>query len=146
MLDFIKNSWAENNKKLDVALKKLLDKKGCSIDYFDLFKVQIDTVVNPYFPRGGGRLDTDKILVYVPTRKGPELVFVIGVAPGPDHDFWINDLDIYKTYVQYGSCSVCDTLMNLFDTYKYNDDRLVKGLKSVCLHMLERMKQIQGML
>lgn len=144
MLDFIKNSWAENNKKLDVALEKLLDKKGCSIDYFDLFKIQIDVVVNPYFP--GGRLDTDKILVYVPNRVDPELVFVIGVVPGPDHDFWINDLDIYKTYVHYGSCSVCDTLMNLFDTYNYNDKRLVKGLKSVCLHMLQHMEQIQGML
>lgn len=144
MLDFIKNSWAENNKKLDVALKKLLDKKGYGIDYFDLFKVQIDVVVNPYFPRD--RLDTNKILVYVPPRIDPELVFVIGVDPGPDHDFWINDLDIYKTYVHYGSCSVCDTLMNLFDTYNYNDKRLVKGLKSVCLHMLQHMEQIQGKL
>lgn len=144
MLDFIKNSWAENNKKLDVALKKLLDKKGCNIDYFDLFKVQIDVIVNPYFPRP--ILDTNKILVYVSPRVDPELVFVIGVAPGPNHDFWINDLDIYKTYVQYGSCSVCDTLMNLFDTYNYNDKRLVKGLKSVCLHMLQHMEQIQGML
>lgn len=144
MLDFIKNSWAENNKKLDVALKKLIDKKGCNIDYFDLFKVQIDVVVNPYFP--GGRLDTNKILVYVPPRIDPELVFVIGVVPGPDHDFWINDLDIYKTYVNYGSCSVCDTLMHLFDTYNYNDNRLVKGLKSVCLHMLQHMEQIQNML
>lgn len=144
MLDFIKNSWAENNKKLDVALKKLLDKKGCSIDYFDLFKVQVDVVVNSYFPRP--ILDTNKILVYVPPRVDPELVFVIGVVPGPNHDFWINDLDIYKTYVQYGSCSVCDTLMNLFDTYNYNDNRLVKGLKSVCLHMLQHMEQIQDML
>lgn len=146
MLDFIKNSWAENNKNLDVALNTLIDKKGCGIDYFDLFKVQIDIVVNPYFPRGGGRLDSNKILVYVPNRVDPELVFVIGVAPGPYHDFWINDLDIYKTYVHYGSCSVCDTLMNLFDTYKYNDDRLVKGLKSVCLHMLQHMEQIQNVL
>lgn len=144
MLDFVKSSWAENNKKLDVALKKLLDEKGQGIDYFDLFKVQIDVVVNPYFP--GGRLDTNKILVYVPPRIDPELVFVIGVVPGPGHDFWINDLDIYKTYVHYGSCSVCDTLMGLFDTYEYNDNRLVKGLKSVCLHMLQHMEQIQGVL
>lgn len=144
MLDFIKYSWADNNKQLDAALTKLLDEKGFSINYLDLFKLQLDTVVNPYLPEG--QLDTDKILVYVPPAIDPILVFVVGVAR-PYGDYWIDKTytDIYRTYVQYGSCSVCDTLKHLFDICG-DTDKLVKGLKSVCLHILEHMEQIQVIL
>lgn len=143
MLSIVKNSWAENNKELDVALKKLLDKKHCDIDYLDLFKVQIDTVVNPYIP--GSPLDTSKILVYV-RKYDPVLVFVVGTENGPDNDFWINDNKIYKTCVEYGSCPVCDALQRLFKNCGQNTGSLVQGLKSVCLHMLQHMELIQNTL
>ena len=41
MLDFIKNSWAENNKKLDVAIKKLLDKRAVVLTILTYLKFRL---------------------------------------------------------------------------------------------------------
>lgn len=146
MLDFIKNSWAKNNSKLDIALRDAIIKKreDCTdpldswgdrdkLQYIDLFKIQIDTVVNPELDRFD-KLITDKAVHSAREYQGSEILVIstetISFLP-----------DVYITYVDYGSCSGCDTILSLYSKNNNNIEGLVSGLKTLCLHMLQRMKQ-----
>lgn len=54
--------------------------------------------------------------------------------------------DYYSTYCFYGSCSVCDTLDSIIN-YNWSElpnDEQVKDLMLLCLHLVQRMKNLIG--
>ena len=61
------------------------------------------------------------------------LVYVIPVGYDPSK-FWV-------TTVDYGSCSVCDTLERIFDGYNEDvTDSQLKDYMTLCLHLVQRAK------
>ena len=46
----------------------------------------------------------------------------------------------YIIKLEYGSCSGCDTFISALDTYQYDKD--FKDLETLCLHIIQRTKDI----
>lgn len=114
-------------------------------DYGSLVKLVFDIIVNPNLNNGitGHEFyayDTDNILEIDDGDYQGTLVFVL--HENTYQPFVTNYL---YTYVNYGSCSHCDTLQaiqDMSDNYEIGipTEEQVKDYMSLCLHLLESCK------
>jgi len=66
------------------------------------------------------------------------LVFVIGAKDYQPYDYWY-------VRIGYGSCSACDTLAGIRERADGPpNEEQVKDYMTLCLHIVERMKQMDG--
>lgn len=98
-------------------------------DYADIFKQTIKMMFkdeNHYVP------DSERITVIDHGEYQGNLVFIVGAKDYQPSDYW-------AAFVEYGSCSGCDTF------YAYSDDNPVESaphMITMALHMIESMKKI----
>ena len=130
--------WFKNKDKLKEALMNYEDLEYCS--YLDLFKLTIKNIIN------AGRTDYDKILdedKITEIDNGDyqgTLLFII-----PRDTYQPMENEYYITFVDYGSCSGCDTLLAIQDNCSYESkEGQINDFMTLCLHMLERMKKPFG--
>lgn len=129
-------AWDANKDKLEKYFKthEMYEYN----DYVYLVKLLFDIVINPTFnARKGSLFDTkleDIEVLDDGDYQGTEIYILHKNMYQPSVD------DYVYTSICYGSCSGCDTLMNIhqYDYNKLPDEEQVKDYMSLCLHLLQR--------
>lgn len=134
--EFIK-AWDENKDKLKSSLNDYLQVSRSDFSYQSLFKAIVKEVLNPSLDR---ELDLACLVEIDHGHYQGTIMFVIPVntyQPSVD--------EYYSTYVEYGSCSCCDTLESIIgydlDASSHSEEAL-NGLMALCLHMVQRFKNM----
>lgn len=102
--------------------------------YEDLVKLVVQHIINEDAKTSSDRYVTDEITVIDDGDYQGTLIIILHrdvYQPSPG--------DYIYTSVSYGSCSCCDTLMNIldYDYYKLPDDEQVSDLMTLCLHLFQ---------
>lgn len=125
--------WFKNKNKLKEELIAHRDLEYCT--YADLLKLTIQCIINR---DSEDELDVDKIIQIDNGDYQGTLIFII-----PRDTYQPAEYEHYVTYVDYGSCSYCDTLLHIQADYNYvSKDQQVDDFMTLCLHMIERMKKL----
>lgn len=138
MLDFIIEKWAKNKDKLRERLANTPQEKYAS--YFWLLKIAIEEVLNgdsEYYEK----FDTTDIETRRFGDYQGDYLFIFHEKDDYYPDIW----EYYYTTVAYGSCSCCDTLEHILccdgDDKGLPNEKQLNGYMTLCLHMLQRIKQ-----
>jgi hypothetical protein len=124
--------WENKKGLIEKTYRDLLYKKDWYPDYFDLILIVLTELKDEkYF-----NSNLEKIhLINDGTHEG-NLVFIISEDTYTPYNYWY-------VLVDYGSCSGCDTLASIM--VSTNDiDNKVKGLMSLSLHIIQRLKIMSG--
>ena len=133
MLDCVKNAWADYSDNLNNLTG--------FYTYKDLFAVAVEKVLNPYLDENNNALDDDYYLfdgldieniteIDNGNYQGT-IIFIIPYKGGSP------DISQYLcTYVEYGSCSACDSLEA---AYSLKGKEKQKALKQICLNLLQNL-------
>lgn len=142
MLDYCKGKWAENEKKLEEVIRKSTD--HISWDYRDLIKLIVENILNRGYSGYGvynnKEWDSEHIREIDDGDYQGTIIFVIHIKR-----YQPSEEEYLFTYVDYGSCSCCDTLQGIQAEGDLNS-RLpsktqVKDYMTLCRDMVVRMKQ-----
>lgn len=131
---FIK-SWEKNKDKLEEYIKTHKQQEYDSYKF--LVKLIFDLVINPDVNVcGDGIFDTDEIDVLDHGDYQGTFIFIL------HRNTYQPCVDEYVyTYVEYGSCSVCDTLQSI---HRYDEDEpdenQVEDYMTLCLHLVQHCK------
>lgn len=116
MLKYCLDKWNRNNKRLEEALKK--DKTLNSCDYIYLVKMVVDYILNDESEKSWNSWNSNNISVIDNGDYQGTQLFLI-----PLKTYQPCEYEYLMTYVGYGSCSGCDTLLSIQDW----DDKLPTG-------------------
>ena len=136
MIKNLSFAWEKNQGILRNYLKEHEQKEYDS--YFELFKKTIELVVNPYlFQIHEEEFDLDSLQECKTDDFQGSTAFIIA------YNYACNQHDFVATYVYYGSCAGCDTLLSIseYDEGKPNEEQ-VKSYMQLCLNMIQRCKYI----
>ena len=131
---FIK-SWEKNKDKLEEYIKTHKQQEYDSYKF--LVKLIFEIVINPDINVcGDGIFDTDEIDVLDHGDYQGTLIFIL------HRNTYQPCVDEYVyTYVEYGSCSGCDTLQSI---HRYDEDEpdenQVEDYMTLCLHLVQHCK------
>ena len=132
--------WEKNKGNLEDYLRT--HEQGEYGDYVDLVKLIFDHVINPEISYGHGwgscKFNTENITVIDDGDYQGTLLFILHqdtYQPSPS--------EYVYTYVYYGSCSGCDTLLSI---NCYGDGlpsaEQVEDYMKLCLHLLQHCKRM----
>ena len=126
--------WELNKHKLE---KHLTENEISTYDsYKELFELLLNLVIND-------ENDYSKFGNIVELNDGDYQGTYIFIANKETYQPDANDY--ITSYVSYGSCSGCDTLLNITGySSKLPNKNQVDDLMTLCLHMLQRCKYIGG--
>ena len=136
MIEEFAEAWGENEARLTEYLKANIDKMEYS--YLRLVQIVFDEVINPYlekinkyrFDKHTFSTDKDEITEIDNGEYQGTLIFAI-------HENGYQSEERYVfTAVDYGSCSGCDTLMEIES--RSDEEDKIRGLKTLCLHLLQQ--------
>lgn len=127
MIRILKYKWDKNKDKLREAIKNIQDMSDLS--YEKLVKLTFDNIFNI---DGGAKYDfilnTDKITVIDDGDYQGTQLFMI-----PFDRYQPNSYEYLMTYVWYGSCSGCDTLLGIIDyVHDSPTDEQIDDLMTLC--------------
>lgn len=140
MLGMLSRMWGEQCNKLKAKLRETDLRR---VDYFDLVKMTFEVVVNQYPEQ-----DADHIVDIEGIREidhGDYQGTKLFVIPLDTYQPWASDY--LFTYVGYGSCTLCDTLMGIQPDWEQEppyDDETVLSFLSLCAHILSNATQPYG--
>lgn len=132
------NAWDENKVNLKDYFKS--HKKENFNSYKKIFKLILELVINPYLDKEEYNdmrsFNVNNITEIDDGDYQGTLLYIVpynAYQPSPD--------DYIMTYVSYGSCSGCDTLMGILDGggRPLPNDNQIKDLMILALHMLQHM-------
>lgn len=130
------NSWEKNKNILEAYIKTHKQEEYDS--YVKLVKLIFDLVINPDINEYSfNQFNTECIDILNHGDYCGTLIFILHM------DDYEPDLDGYVyTYVEYGSCSGCDTLLriNRYDTDELPDENQVQDYMTLCLHLIQHCK------
>ena len=107
MMKIVATKWGENSEKLRKALSENDGLNNCN--YLDLVKLSFDIILNDG-SLSTARLDLDKITKVDDGDYQGTLLFLI-----PFDTYQPTEYEYLMTYINYGSCSVCDVLQSIQD-------------------------------
>jgi len=107
----------------------LLEEKDWNIEYIDIVRIVIEAVHNGY-----GTPDPETIHQIDDGDYQGTLLFIIPEDCYQPHDYWY-------VKVFYGSCSGCDTLLNIIDC-SYDKEQQVNDLFTLALHVVQGLKKM----
>lgn len=108
MIKFCRDAWYENKDKLEAVI--MMDTKLNTCEYSYLVELVVEYILNPSIEDEWDKFDADNITVVDNgDYQGTEL-FII-----PRKTYQPSESDYLLTYVGYGSCSGCDTLLSIQD-------------------------------
>ena len=124
MLDCVKKAWADYSDNLNNLTG--------FYTYKELFAVSVEKVLNPYLDENlFDGLDIENITEIDNGNYQGIIIFIIPYKGGSP------DINQYLcTYVNYGSCSVCDSIEA---AYSLKGKEKQKALKQICLNLLQNL-------
>lgn len=131
MIKIMYELWDKNKEKLLDILKH--DENLNSCDYGYLVKLTFDVVFNDEDDYFKGRLDTDRITMIDDGDYQGTYLYLIPFAT-----YQPSECEYLMTYVDYGSCSGCDTLQYI-QSLNYDAKPTEKQLKeymTLCLDLV----------
>lgn len=122
------DKWNENHKRLEESLRKDTELQYCEYGY--LVKKVVEYIL-------GDEWDSEKITVVDNgDYQGTQLFLMPKVGYQPE------EYEYLMTYVGYGSCSGCDTLLEI-QSYSYDNDlpteQQLKDYMTLCKHLVDNM-------
>ena len=136
MIDDFAMAWSANKDRLKQYLMENLENDFGS--YQSLVKVLFDQVINPYLKKEYlgecfNIYNTDRIHEINDSEYEGCLLYVI-----PLNNYFPSCDDYVLTYVEYGSCPICDTLQGIWElSDHYPPEKTVRDLMTLCLHLLQ---------
>lgn len=125
MIKYCLRKWIKNEDKLKKFFEQ--DKNLENYDYLDLVKNTVDIILNTKIEEYKEYLwDIDGITVIDNGDYQGTLLFLI-----PEDTYQPSECEYLMTYVNYGSCSGCDTLQYI-QAYYNDKEYQVKELMSLC--------------
>ena len=128
MLKFCKDAWYKNKDKLETVIMTNAHINFCEYEY--LVKLIVKYILNPSIEKRA-KFDADKITVI---DNGDYQGTVLFMIPRDTYQPSANDYLI--TYSWYGSCSGCDTLMEIQESgdsgNKWPTENQVKDYMALC--------------
>ena len=116
MLKYAKEKWAENNDKLRKVIEETPKDERCSWEYEDILRLIIQNVLNPGSVYHFAKLSNNFHVINDGSYQGTLIFLMYRECYQPSID------DYLITFVEYGSCSGCDTLQGI-----QSDEYWVKG-------------------
>ena len=134
--DFVQ-AWDANKSKLE-SYMRTHNTDEFAEDYEALVRLLFTIVINPYLDEKHGDsfvFLTGKITVIDDGDYQGTQLFII-----PRDTYQPSEDDYVMTYVYYGSCSCCDTLLAIteYGSHELPNDVQVSELMTLCLHLLQR--------
>lgn len=146
MINNFIEAWDKNKNKLREYLRTHSQTEYSN--YFDLVKILFDIIINPYLEEYESKFDTDKEKIQVIDDGDYQgtLIFIL------HRNTYQPDISEYiYTYVNYGSCSGCDTLLRIQsenfyrdDSYEYSTDLQINDYMTLFLHLLQHCNYFIG--
>ena len=122
MLKYCINQWEKNKENLREALEQF-DFHNEQMDYKVLMSLVITHILE-------NRWDSENFTMIDDGDYQGTLLFVI-----PEKKYQPTEGDYLMTYVEYGSCSYCDTMQCIL----YESDTKVEDLMTLALHMIQHI-------
>lgn len=132
MIKFCLEQWNKNKKRLEEYLTKNFNTDALSIDYTYLVKAVVQYIFNDEEPEYGKEYDFERITEIDNGDYQGTLLYLI-----PTKTYQPAEYEYLMTYVGYGSCSGCDTLLSIMD-YNYGKfcPEKLSGLMQLCLDIV----------
>ena len=108
MIKYCLDKWNKNYKRLESVLEKDTTLNSCGYDY--LVKLVVDNVLNDEQNGYSDTWDSEHITIVDNGEYQGTLLFLI-----PTKTYQPSEDEYLMTYVNYGSCSGCDTLLSIQD-------------------------------
>ena len=133
MIKFCKEKWDKNKDKLEEALK--CNRKLNDCDYSYLLELVVKYILNDEDNEYSDTWDSEKINVIDNGDYQGTLLFLI-----PAKTYQPSEYEYLMTYVNYGSCSGCDTLRGIqsWDDEPPTEQQL-KDYMTLCRDLVVRM-------
>lgn len=130
MIKFCLEQWIKNKQRLEEAIRNSTNLNDC--DYKHLVELIIEYVLNEEYET----FDKEGITVIDNGGYCGTLLFLI-----PSETYEPSEDDYLMTFVNYGSCSGCDTLLSI---QRYNDDgkldeAQVRDFMTLCKDLITNM-------
>ena len=133
MIKFCKEQWDANREKLEDVLRGDTQLNKC--DYKYLLALVVENILNPGLTTFENGWDSNHITVVDDGDYQGTLMFLI-----PRNIYQPSEYEYLLTYVNYGSCSVCDTLLSIqgWDNSPPTEQQL-KDYMALCKDLLMNM-------
>lgn len=106
MIKYCLDKWNKNRERLEEVLSKDTKLNNCEYEY--LVKLVVDNILNDEDNGYGESWDSSEITVIDNGDYQGTQLFII-----PAKTYQPSEYEYLMTYVNYGSCSGCDTLLNI---------------------------------
>lgn len=140
MLKFIVEKWYKNKDRLKREFET--NEKLYKCDYLGIVQTVFDIIVNDddsqkrwfNFNENNKLLDTSHITEINDGKGIGTLIYLIpfNVSPGSP-----NEAEYLMTYINYGSCEICDLLASIQNGGKYFTEEQVEDFMYLSLHILQ---------
>lgn len=129
MLKIMVEKWDKNKARLEEKLKNM----QMTYEYKDLVKITFEQIYN-YEERNWEMLNTKDITEIDNGDYQGTLLYLI-----PFKTYQPTETEYLMTYVGYGSCSGCDTLLGItgYDTEKLPNKKQLKELMMLCKDIIQ---------
>lgn len=130
MNKFCKEQWNCNRELLEDALKEHPNLDGC--DYKDLVQLVVRNILNASIDKSIGTWNADEITEIDNGDYQGTLLFLI-----PKDCYQPDEAEYLMTFINYGSCTVCDTLQNIH--CDMSGEEQIRGYMALCKDMVTNM-------
>ena len=148
MIQWLNEKWFKNKDKLENYFRTHKQEEYSS--YQDILRATIENIINiDDYEWLNKTLDLSKIHVIDDGDYQGTLIFLI------PRDGYQPDEDCYLvTFVNYGSCSGCDTLLNIQESWDIKNDEEYMGLPNttqlhdymtLALHLIENARWLENL-
>jgi hypothetical protein len=134
MIRYCLDQWNANESKLRLAITR--DSKINSCEYEHLVKLVVNHILNAPSDKYDYKWQVDEIITIDNGSYQGTQLFVI-----PMDTYQPSEYEYLMTYVGYGSCSGCDTLLNIqnYDYDKPATEKQVNYFMQLCKDILTNM-------
>lgn len=131
MLAYSIEKWNKNRSRLEKSLREDPNIKNGDLDYLDLVKKIIDNVLND--DGDSWSFDISSVTEIDDGSYSGTLLFLM-----PRDTYCPDERDYLMTFVNYGSCTGCDTLKRINHDFEFgeNFDRAIKDYMTLCRHIV----------
>ena len=147
MIQWLNEKWFKNKNKLENYFRTHKQEEYSS--YQDILHATLEIIINIDIDEWNTKLDLDKIHVIDDGDYQGTLIFLI-----PNDGYQPDEDDYLVTFIWYGSCSGCDTLLNIQENWDVEDEGEYMGLPNttqlhdymtLALHLIENARWLENL-
>lgn len=134
MIKYCLDKWNRNNKRLEAAMATDTHLNSCGYEY--LVKLVVDYILNDETNGYSDTWDSGKITVIDNGDYQGTQLFII-----PNNSYQPCEWEYLMTYVEYGSCGGCDTLLSIqgWDCDATPSETQLRDYMTLCRDLVIRM-------